>query len=355
MDEDQDAKTEAPSQRKRDESRQQGNVAFSPELNTGILLLIGVLFLWFGGSAIVFGFEDSLRTVLAASTAEMSFERIQSMLQTQLGQILKIIGGFLLVMFLGSFFSSYLQVGFIISTEAIMPKLEKINPIDGFFRLFSIQGLAKAVVALAKVGLIAGVAYWMLKDKGLLFAKLASISLSESVATVWDLSLRLVVAIVAALFILGVGDFAWQYWRHEKSLMMTKEETKQEFKNDEGNPEIKARRKQIAREIASRKRMLKDVPEATVVVTNPTHIAVALKYDRGKMAAPLVIAMGKGAFARRIVELAKKHAIPVLERKPLAQVLSKEVKVGQEIPVALYYAVSEVLAYVYKLRHGPPG
>jgi flagellar biosynthetic protein FlhB len=174
-------------------------------------------------------------------------------------------------------------------------------------------------------------------------------NLASSISGAWRIVLQLGLAVAATLVALGTIDYGWQRWQLEQSLRMSRPEVKEEMKREQGNPQVKLRVRKLQRE-AAQKRMLKDVARATVVITNPTHLAVALRYDRYTMAAPRVVAKGAGVVAERIVERARRHAVVVLERKPLAQALFKAVKVGQEIPVALYQAVAEVLAFVFKLR-----
>jgi flagellar biosynthetic protein FlhB len=184
------------------------------------------------------------------------------------------------------------------------------------------------------------------------FARLTAFdkqNLASVVGQTWEIGLLLSLAVAAAFVLVGVVDYILQRLRFEASLRMTRDELKEEIKREEGDPHVKARIRKLAREL-SRRRMMRDVPRAAVVVTNPTHLAIALRYDKGTLGAPRVVAKGAGYVARRIVETARRHGVPVVERKPVAQALYKAVKVGHEIPAALYQAIAEVLAYVYRLR-----
>ena len=201
-----------------------------------------------------------------------------------------------------------------------------------------------------KVIILAVVSWWVLNDRGPQVGALAEGMLGRSVSSAWGLCIELLIDISAVLLAMGAVDYGFQWFRHERRLRMTREELKQERKEDDGDPLLIAKRRQRAREIANQRRMIQDVPQATVVITNPTHFAIALKYQRGVDSAPIVVAKGRDQFALQIAIKARRHGIPVIERKPLAQALFKTVKVGQEIPQALFIAVSEVLAYIYRLR-----
>lgn len=242
------------------------------------------------------------------------------------------------------------QVGFQINTEKLEPDLDKLNPANGLGRLFSVAALVRGLLTILKVIALAGVAYVVLDGRGGLIASLATGRLAGAAPVAWALVMRLALYLTAAVALVAILDYVYQRYRFEQSLMMTKEELKQELKQEEGDPMVKARIRQIARERTKRK-MLTEVPKATVVVTNPTHYAVALRYDADRDSAPVVVAKGKGAFAIRIMKLARDAGVPVLERPPLARALHS-VKEGQPIPGVLFRAVAEVLAFVMRLRGG---
>jgi flagellar biosynthetic protein FlhB len=241
------------------------------------------------------------------------------------------------------------QAGFYVTPEALAPRWSRLSPAAGWSRIMSTASAVKGLAAVSKVCVVAALTWWILRGRGGQIAALSQGTLATAAAQSWDIALRLALAIAAGLVLIGMADYATQRWRHERSIMMSRQELKEETKREEGDPLMRARIRKLARETA-RKRMMNDVPQASVVITNPTHLAIALRYERGTMSAPKVVAKGAGFVAKRIVELARRHAVPVVERKPVAQALYKAVQIGQQIPAALYYAVAEVLAYVYRLR-----
>jgi flagellar biosynthetic protein FlhB len=243
-------------------------------------------------------------------------------------------------------------VGFHVAPELLVPRWNRMSPAAGWSRMVSGASAMRGLMSLLKVAAVSVIAFWVLKGRANQIALLGAGSLSNALAQSWDIALRLALAIAAALVLVGLADYTFQRLRHEQSLMMSRQEVKEELRREEGDPHTRARIRRLAREVA-RKRMMDDVPRSTVVITNPTHLAIALRYDRGSMSAPRVVAKGAGAVAQRIVALARQHAVPVVERKPVAQALYKAVKIGQDIPAVLYYAVAEVLAYVYRLRARP--
>jgi flagellar biosynthetic protein FlhB len=247
------------------------------------------------------------------------------------------------------------QVGFQINTEKMTPNFEKLNPANGLQKLFSFAALVRGLLTLLKVIALGAVAYWVLEPRVGVITTLSRDRLRGATEAGWAVVMRLAVYLVAAVVLVALLDYVYQRRRFEQSLRMTREEVKRELKEEEGDPQIKARIRQMAKEWARRK-MLTEVPKATVVVTNPTHYAVALRYDpaRGDDA-PVVVAKGTGWFAKRISDIARDAGVPVLERPPLARALHAEVREGQAIPGPLFRAVAEVLTFVYRLRGGPPG
>jgi flagellar biosynthetic protein FlhB len=343
-------KTEAPTQRRREEARQKGQVAFSTELSTGIILLAGIAGLWLGARALGTGLLSTMRSdLLNIHHAELGPREAQTLLASLFGRGADLNGFLLGVLFVTGVAAGVLQVGVHLAPELLVPNWEKLSPAHGWARLFSLRAVMRGVMAVLKVAAIALLLLWVLKGRSTAIANLSEGNLAGAAAQGWDLVIRLALAAAAALVLFGVIDYLFQRWRHEQSLMMSRQEVKEEVKREEGDPLIRARIRKMQREL-SRKRMFEDVPRATVVITNPTHLAIALQYERGTMAAPRVLAKGAGDLARRIVDRARRHAVPVVERKEVAQALYKAVKVGQEIPTALYYAVAEVLAYLHRLR-----
>ncbi len=242
-----------------------------------------------------------------------------------------------------------LQVGFMFSTESIQPKIDKISPSKGFQRLFSVRSIAEMIKGILKICIIAGVAYLVIRKEIVNLIPLADQSIWGMLTYLGRVCFHILLATTVVLVFLAALDYAYQRWEFEKSIRMTKQEIKDEFKNTEGDPMIKARIRRIQREMA-RKRMMAEVPKATVVVTNPTHLAVAIRYEHATMNAPVVVAKGADIIAEKIREIAKENDIPIVENKPLAQVLYKIVKLNHAVPENLYKAVAEVLAFVYEQK-----
>ena len=343
-------RTEQPTERRRDEAREQGQFAFSTELANSLVLLAGALAVTWGGGSLVAGLYGGLRERLHHLPVEMTAHEACQLVMGLAARGMELVGAVCVGMLAVGFGANIAQAGFRITPDALGPKWEKLNPVTGWQRIASLAGVARGVWAIVRVIVISSVVWWVLRDRDGQIMSLASGSLGESVGTVWDMASRMIVTVASSLVAIGAGDYAVQWFRNEKSLMMTKQELKEEHKDDEGDPQLRNQRRQRARDIATQRRMIVEVPKATVVIMNPTHFAVALRYERGVTSAPIVVAKGRDSFALQIASKARRHGIPVLERKPLARALFKAAKVGQEIPQGLYFAVSEVLAYVYRLR-----
>lgn len=354
MAEDFDSRTEPATPRRREEAREQGQVAYSRELNTGVILLAGVGALamaahHFGGELL-----GVIRLDLAgAGVRELSPAEVQNLFAGLAGRGLRIAGPLLGVLFVAGLAVSLAQVGFHPNPALLALRWERVLPFAGESRLFSLAQIIRGAAALLKVIVVGLLAWWVLAGLWPQLGTMGQMRLSAVVPRGWSMVVGLGMSAAAGLFILGAADYVVQLWRFERQLRMTRQEIKDEMKRDEGDPQVKARIRKLQRETAQKK-MFHEVPRSTVVVTNPTHLAIALRYDRGNMAAPRVVAKGAGHVAKRIAELARRHGVPVLERKSLAQALFKTVKLNQDIPVGLYYAVAEVLAYVYGLRGGAP-
>ncbi|HZV04091.1 MAG TPA: EscU/YscU/HrcU family type III secretion system export apparatus switch protein [Gemmataceae bacterium] len=344
------SRTEAPTPRRREEARSQGRLVISMELTAGVLLLAAVAALGFGSRGMGANLLEAVRYGMLHNVAgELSPEQTRELLTGLLMKGLQLLGmlfGLLFVISLGVMVG---QAGFRVLPALAAPNWERVNPIGGLGRMFSLPALLRGAAASAKVTIAIVLAVVLIKGR---FARIATFDqhgLRTAVAQTWDIVLLLGLAIAAAFTLVGAADYLLQRLRFEASLRMTREELKEEIKREEGDPHIKARIRKLSRELSQR-RMMRDVPRATVVVTNPTHLAIALRYDKGALGAPRVVAKGAGYVARRIVETARRHGVPVVERKPVAQALYKAVQIGQEIPAALYHAIAEVLAYVYRLR-----
>lgn len=344
------SRTEAATPRRREEARSQGRVVVSTELTSGLLLMAAIGVLWFGSRGLGGHLLQAVQYGLSrCSLRELGPQQTSEMLRGFVVSGVQLLGMLFGLLFLVSLGATIGQVGFRILPELAAPNGERINPMAGLGRIFSLMALLRGGTATAKVTITAFLSVVLIKGR---FARLTAFdkqSLASIVGQTWEIGLLLCLAVAAAFVLVGVVDYILQRLRFEASLRMTRDELKEEIKREEGDPHVKARIRKLARELSQR-RMMRDVPRAAVVVTNPTHLAIALRYDKGTPSAPRVVAKGAGYVARRIVETARRHGVPVVERKPVAQALYKAVKVGHEIPAALYQAIAEVLAYVYRLR-----
>lgn len=244
------------------------------------------------------------------------------------------------------------QVGFLFLPQKLMPDLQRISPLEGFRRIFSLTGLVRLLFGLFKIVIVASVALICLRAQAGTLLNLVGLEVGPICRFLAEISLWTCLKAGAALFVLALLDYAYQFWKREQDLRMTPQEVREEMKRLQGDPQVIARRRVVQRQLALH-RLSSDVRKADVVVTNPTELAVAVQYDAAKMAAPVVIAKGAGTLAERIRQIAAEHGIPIVERKPLAQALYREVDVGKPIPGKLYAAVAELLAYVYQMQGRP--
>jgi flagellar biosynthesis protein FlhB len=351
MAEDQDFdKSELPTQRRRDDARANGQFAYSHELINGLLLFSGTIGLSWIGYGLSQGLSDDFHSHLSKLATDLTIDRVITQITSMFGHGMQLTGWFLCGLFAIGLAANIAQAGFHINTESLGPKWERLNPAENWARIASWEGFTRGGLSAAKVAILGCVTWWVLSGRGPQVGSLAEGMLGRSVASAWSLTTELLINTSAVFLVMGAADYGLQWYRNERRLRMTREELKQENKDDNGDPHIIAKRRQRAREIANQRRMIRDVPQATVVITNPTHLAVALRYKRGIDGAPVVIAKGADQLAFQIMSKARRHGIPVIERKPVAQALYKTVKVGQEIPQSLFVAVSEVLAYIYRLR-----
>jgi len=343
-------KTEAATEKRIERAREEGKVAQSRELSTFIELMAALLVLMALGGV----FSEKL---MASMRHSLAFDRIaafdpQQMITRLMQESSDILLAFLplfAVMFFAAFAGPLLLSGWNFTAKPLSPNFSKFNPISGLKRIFSVSGLVELVKAVLKVLLLGGVAAWAIWSQRNDMFGLISEPLDNSVAHFSQLLLITTLFIVSAMIVIVLIDVPFQLWNYAKGLRMTKEEVKREAKESEGDPQIKARVRQLQRE-AARKRMMAAVPKADVIVTNPTHYAVALKYDERRMGAPQIVAKGSGLIAERIMQLGREHHVPLLQAPPLARALYRNADLGDEIPQRLYTAVAEVMAYVYQLR-----
>ncbi|MBW1666465.1 MAG: flagellar biosynthesis protein FlhB [Deltaproteobacteria bacterium] len=343
-------KTEQPTPKKREDAKKKGEVAKSRELSSVAVLLSGLITLSFFGHYIYTGIQTEMkRSFSLLPLQHFSLPDFMVFAQKTISFFILLIGPLVAAVFITAILSNVMQVGFVLSSELIKPKFSKINPVKGFGRLFSKQSLMELLKSLLKLAIVGGVAYLSVKGEMKQVPHMCEMEKVSIISYVLRAIFKLFIRCTLAMILLVIIDYAFQRWEFEKRLKMTKKEVKEEFKRTEGDPLVKSRIRTIQTQIA-RKRMMQAVPEADVVITNPTHLAVALKYDSSSMNAPKLLAKGAGAIARKIKEIAEKNHIPIVQNKGLAQSLYSLVQVDEEIPHNLYQIVAEVLAYVYSLK-----
>ncbi|TLS19529.1 MAG: flagellar type III secretion system protein FlhB [Betaproteobacteria bacterium] len=342
-------KTEAPTGRRIEQAREQGQVPHSRELGSFLVLIVSAGTVWFLGGWFVQRLSLVFRKGLvwdrrAVDDPEYALTRFSSLSWDAVVAFWPMV----LALVLAALASPFLLNAWNFAPKSFTPDLNRLNPLNGIKRVFSWNGLVEMVKAVAKAGLIGGVAVWVIwREQDQLF-QLLSLPLDAGLAMAGDMISWSFLLIVAAMFLIVAADVPFQLWQYYDKLKMTKEEVKQEHKEMEGSPEVKGRIRRLQREAAQR-RMMSAVPKADVIVTNPTHFAVALAYKAG-MRAPKVVAKGVDAVALRIREIGAEHGVPLLEAPPLARTLYRFAELEDEIPGALYNAVAEVLAYVYQLN-----
>ncbi|MBU3902938.1 MAG: flagellar type III secretion system protein FlhB [Gammaproteobacteria bacterium] len=343
-------KTELPSQRKLDKAREDGQVARSRELSTFMGLVAGGAGLWMMGEVLGQGMLRLLHNGLTLDRAlAFNIELMVPRLHDLFMDILLTFVPFLVMLVLVALLSPLLMSGWLFSPKALQPKFGKLNPFSGIKRMFSAHSLIELVKALGKAILVGGIGAWVVWANRDEVMQLVSEPVVRAIPHLNNMIWWSYAAIMAGMVLIVILDVPFQLYEHTKKLKMTKEEVRQEGKETEGNPQVKGRIRSMQREIA-RRRMMSEIPTADVVVTNPTHYSVALKYSEDKMRAPIVVAKGSHLLAAKIKEIAKEHNVPILEAPPLARALHKHSELGAPIPEALYTAVAEVLAYVYQLR-----
>ncbi|MCB0377412.1 MAG: flagellar biosynthesis protein FlhB [Bdellovibrionales bacterium] len=343
-------KTEEATPQRREDFRRQGQVAQTRELSSALALFGLSILMWFMGRILVEQFFD-IYNVLYRSyfLAAIEAGNIYPAIAFAFKKILMITLPVYVLMFSLGVASSILQIGVLFSEESIKFNTNKINPIEGLKRLFSLKALVEGIKAILKFTLVAGVIYLVLRGEFATLPKLLFMKPIQMFYYIGVLVFKSMLSIGAVMTVLAAADYFFLRFDLEKQMRMSKQEVKEEVKSREGDPLIKARIRKIQKEMAT-KRMMEDVPKADVIITNPTHLAIALKYDPTQHAAPQIIAKGADFLAEKIRNLAKEHEIPIVENKPLARTIYKTLEVGQFIPRELFEAVAEVLAFVFKLK-----
>ncbi len=349
-------KTEPATEKKLREAREEGKVSKSKELTAAfdliVLFLVLKIFVAATGNGFISIFEYVYKLIpdfLSMYAMEMSSGAVNGFFGEIYRQMLIISWPFFLFGFAITLIISIFQVGWKVSTKPMKPKLDRFNPISGFKRIISKDSIFEFFKSVLKIGVIMYVAYTSIKDHQNDLFILYDIPLGQAIALCGEVVIDAGLKISIVYLVVGIADYAYQKFRFNEEMKMTKQEVKDEYKNTEGNPEIKGRQRQRMRE-ASRRRMMQDVPKADVVITNPTHLAVAIKYEPELNKAPIVLAKGEDYLAQKIRELAKENRIEIVENKPLARMLYANVDVGSEIPPELYQAVAEILAMVYNMK-----
>lgn len=342
-------KTEEPTAKKRSDARKKGQVGRSTELSTAFVLLAGffiIRILWEHiytsiATYTTYIFSHPNQPVDTENILRIFIGIIELLAQTAL----PIMFGVMLVGLGINFF----QVGLNFTTEPLGFKIDKLNPINGFGRIFSKRSLVELIKSLFKIAIIGFFLYNFLSDQLMAMPQFIYFDLPTSLAQVADLVFKMAFQVIGVIIVLGILDYGYQKWQTTQDLKMTKQEVKDEMKQTEGDPQIKGKIRQKQRQMAMN-RMMQEVPKADVIITNPTHFAVALRYEKG-MVAPEIIAKGQDLVAQKIKDIARENRVPIVENRPLARALYAATEVGDVVPGELYQAVAEVLAYVYRLKH----
>ena len=347
------SKTEQATPKRRQEARERGQIARSMELNSAIILLTALITFRFVGPYLLNSIGKLFVYSYENMSASFGMDNVYTYTIFYMMEIFKMVAPILMVMLVVGLIVNYMQVGVLFTLQPLTPKLSKINPIAGFQRLFSRRSLIEFVKSILKLTLIGWLGYEGVKAALPQLIPTMDMQGAEAVKFVGELTLKILDRIIIALGIIAALDYLYQRWEHGESLKMSKQEIKDEFRQAEGDPMIKARIRQIQREMA-RRRMFESIPRASVVITNPTHVAVALEYKEG-MQSPTVLAKGERVIAEKIKEVARKHNIPIVENPPLARALLKQCPIGAPISPDLFEAVAEVLAFVYRMNRKKTG
>ena len=347
-------KTEKATPKKLDDARKEGRVARSSDLINGFMLLLMFFVLKLFGGIMANLFLDSfVKYYNKASDISMEVFDVKQAVNLSNEIVIDIVIASLPVL-IGSFVvalvGNIVQVGWKVTGKPLKPKLDRLNPIGGFKRMFSQEKVVELIKSILKVLAIALVAYNEVKDRWKFILNLYDFEFMQAILNIFDIVLDVGIKISLIFVVIGLADFGYQKWKHLHDLRMSKQEVKDEMKQSEGDPQIKGQIRQKMRE-GARRRMMQDLPKADVVITNPTHFAVAVKYDKETAEAPYVLAKGADYVAANIKEIAKQNNIEIVENKPLARMLYYNVEIGDQIPPELYQMVAEVLAYVYSVKN----
>ena len=347
---DRDQRTEAATPQRLRKAREEGQIGFSAELVGAVILATTAFFYWFAGAWFFGAITGSIQTRL--TEFEIVIVDSRMMVKTLIDETLRV--GTVVLILIGPIAvlaaaTGLLQTKFNLSFKPLELKLEKMSVIKGFQRIFSMQSAVRGALSMAKAAVIVGISIFIAHAKIEQISTSGFGSFGELMMFLASLLIQCSLAIATTIVVLGLIDLSFQKWKHLEDMKMSRQDIKEENKTMEGDPMVRARIKQLQAEMG-RKRMLADVPKASVVITNPTHFAVAVRYDRDDMDAPVVVAKGADFLAKKIIAIAKENGVPVVERKPVARFLYKNVSVGNMIPFELYQAVAEILNFVNRMR-----
>lgn len=343
-------KTEKPTTKKLSDARKKGQLARSKDLN-GVFLLLAAGVAAYLSAVLIYDQFRAILTSLWGHGFNLAHESVftQESFQQITLKLFVMVAPVLLAVTGSSVLTNVLQNrGLLFAAEAIKPKFSRLNPLKGLQQLFSVRSLVEVVKSVLKLLVVGSVVYLVVRNNQDLFLPMVRQEPSEILSTLGHLALKMLLMVCVIMVVVSLGDYAFQKWQHQKDLKMSKQEVKEEYKQVEGDPFIKSRIRSIQRALA-KKRMMSKIPDATVVITNPTHYAVALQYERG-MSAPKVVAKGVDHLALRIREAARRHKVPVIQNPPLARALYKQVKLEGTIPLNLYKAVAQVIAHIYQQK-----
>lgn len=342
-------KTELPTEHRREKAREQGNVVKSQDLAAAGLMLASGMILWFQGGSATSSLVELMRGSLAADPwLDWDRNRFVSWGWATTSASAVIVLPITLLLAAAAVGANFAQVGVLLTTETLMPNWNRINPMSGFQRIFSMSSVARLIGSILKAAIfsvVAGIYIWQGMDR---LRGLPRMSITELAATSGSELVSLTLLLAGAVLGAAVLDYGFQWWKHEQDLKMSKQEIREEMKSMDGDPHIRMRRREAHKKLTQSREMAA-VKTADVVVTNPTEIAVAIRYDAKTMNAPTVVAKGAGEIAARIRRLAAEHGVPIIERKPVARALYKSIKVGQAIPADMYGVFAEILAYIYRI------
>ena len=344
-------RTEKATQKRRQQARRRGQVASSREIPSVLILMTALGFFYFAGSwmfwnisEVVGGIYQQLDTLRINAVNDLSV-----FATVVFKKVFLILIPFFVPISIAALAGNIGQIGFEMHSESMRPKLSRFNPVSGLKKLVSLKSLVELLKSFLKILIVGSIAFGVVKKEMIKFPPLIQLEVVDILVFIGTVAFKILFLVCLALIVLAVLDYIYQRWQYEENLKMTKQEVKDERKQSEGDPKVKGRIRKMQMEMAAR-RMMEAVPDADVVITNPVHLAIALQFDSTRMVAPTVVAKGAGPVAQRIKEIARENQVPIVEDKPLAQALHKMVEIGEYIPVELYRAVAEVLAYVYRLK-----